>query len=470
MNAVEVQTPKKSSQGFPLDVPRELPIAQKVDRIERFLGEHYFHANGLMYCMWHYRDGVARPFEESTDLGPYRYDFVQREGITHKGWLDGENSPSTSGLFLWSQALRYQATGDETAMRYARRAFGSLEKIFELGASHDKPGFMCKPWGWKPSSGTSPDQYICLMHGLWAFRPFASHAERKRIDRMLPLMADWWRSRNYTLIYFKIDWPILPHHAPAMACLHDMAYRVSGDPMYREESQRLLHIAEGWPTWVDRNRQEMIHPRGFPVENKGIRWPESCHGLEYDPARKPYLLHMTEVGEVWLTMACAEYFVRESPALSPIVRHAISRQFHDGQLGLRQDLLTLLTIQIDLERDTWHPIRTPDAQGSLSGGELCWGDFASRVADMGVIGHVCAPDYCPGALLLAKRMLRRLDNERLHWFVDPDGRQVPAERKWTLDLLSSDVPSFTALAYWRARAAGIDLDAPDRLPQSEMTA
>lgn len=455
-------------QTYPLDVPRDLPVARKVDTIQRFLGEHYFHDNGMMYCMWHYRDGMARPFDEATDLGKFRYDFVNKEDVTHKGWLDAENSPSTSGLYLWSQTLRYQVTGDEEAIRYARKAFNSLEVIFKISGEHDKPGLFGKPWGWKASNGTSPDQYICIMHGLWAFRKICSHQERKRIDRMIPLMADWWRDRKYTLMYFKIEWYIPPHHAPAMACLHDMAYRVTGDVKYLDESRRLLDMAEGWPTWIDRNRREMLYPTGWPPENKGIRWPKSYHGYEYDVARREYLLHMVEVGEIWLTMACADYFMWENPTMSPMVRHAISRHFRYGQFGLRDDLLALLTIQVDLERDTWYPIDIPGEQESNAGsagqiartsGQICWGDFASRIPDMAIIAHQHAPDYCPGAWQLAKRMLRRLDNERLHWYIDPDGYQVPPDRKWTLDLLSSDVPSFTALAFWRARLTGLDLDA-----------
>jgi hypothetical protein len=275
-------------------------------------------------------------------------------------------------------------------------------------------------------------------------------------------MADWWRQRQYTLVYFGITWPILPHHAPAMACLQNMAYPITGDYRYRDESLRLLTMAEAWPTWIDRNRRELYHPTGWPPEKNGERWPASCHGLEYDNNRRDYLLQMFEVGEAWLTIACADHFMREDPSLAPLMRHAISRHCHALTFGLRDDLLTLMTIQVDLERDTWHPIRKPTTPATVQHGtdvnELCWGDFASRIADAAVIGHVYAPDLCPNARTLATSLLRRLDNERLHWFIDPDGRQVDPDKAWTLDLLSSDVPSFTLLAYWRARLAGIDLD------------
>lgn len=452
----------QESSGVRLEMPASLPVAEKIERLQSFLGENYFHPNGMMYCMWHYKEGFARPFQES-DIGQYRYDFVEKEKITHKGWFDSENSISTSGLYLWSQALRYQVTGEAKAMAYARKAFRSLKIIFAMGAEFDKPGFFGKPWEWKSSTGTSPDQYICAMHGMWAYREIADREDRLEIDRMLPLMADWWRNNDYTLVYHGTVWPILPHHAPAMACMHDMAYRASGKTLYLDESRRLLTMAEGWPTWIDRNRREMIHPVGWPVEKKGNRWPAVCHGLEYEKGREPYLLQQFEVGEIWLTMACSDYFMRESPSVTPVVRHAISRQYKYMQFGLREDLLTLMVIQTDLERDTWHPIRKPaKAPGTLAYetdlSEICWGDFASRVIDAAVIGHQHSPDYCAGAQLLAKRMFAALDERRLRWMIDPDGEQCEPAKKWILHFLSSDVPSFACLAYWRARLHGIAVE------------
>jgi hypothetical protein len=53
--------------------------------------------------------------------------------------------------------------------------------------------------------------------------------------------------------------------------------------------------------------------------------------------------------------------------------------------------------------------------------------------------------------------LAQLDQRRLRWMIDPDGRQVLPELRYMTESLSSDVPAFTILTYWRARLAGIVL-------------
>lgn len=456
-----------STQPIPLEVDAAWPVARKVQAIQTFLGEHYFSPEGIMYCMWYYDGRQARLFREQ-DLGELRFPFCAVEGITHEDWMSGENSSSTSGLFLWSQALRYQATGEDEAMRYAQKAFNSLDLIFKLSEAKGIEGFVCKPWGGRASTGTSPDQFICVMNGLWEYRKIAPHAHRKRIDALLPRMADWWRTRDYIIVFGGVTWPILPHHCPAMACLHAMAYRATGDFRYLDESERLLATAGAWPTWIERNRRELTHNTGFPIEKKGVRWPEKYYGLEYDPARREYLLFQFENGEIWLTMACADWFMREEPRLAPIVRQAIGRHLKYIQFGMRQDHLTVMTLQTDLERDQWHPVPWPrerfesdvveDEYADVLGGEVCWGDFASRIPDAAIIGQQHAPEFCPGALKLARTMLGKLDGQRLHWIIDPDGKQVKPKHRGILNLLSSDAPSFTLLAYWRAKNAGIRID------------
>jgi hypothetical protein len=457
-----------SEKSIPLSIDAGTSIAEKVQKLQSFLGEHYFRPDGIMYCMWFYDGKNARLFKED-DLGELRFPFCAVEGISHEDWMSGENSSSTSGLFLWSQALRYQVTGEAEAMRYAEKAFNSLDIIFKLSEAKGIEGFVCKPWGGRASTGTSPDQYICVMNGMWEYRKIASHAHRKRIDSLLPKMADWWRTRDYTIVFGGVKWPILPHHCPAMACLHSMAYRVSGEFKYLDECERLLAQAGAWPTWIERNRRELTHDTGFPIEKNGVRWPKQYEGLEYDPARRKYLLFQFENGEIWLTMACADFFMREEPRMAPIIRQAIGRHLKYLQFGMRSDHLTVMTLQTDLERDAWHPVPWPKARYESSevkdeyadvlGGEVCWGDFASRIIDGAVIGLQHAPEFCPGAFRLAKTMASRLDNQRLHWIIDPDGKQVKPMHKGILNLLSSDAPSFATLGYWRARRAGIDLDA-----------
>lgn len=448
-------------QAVDLHIESDWPVREKVEVLQNFLGNHYFHENGIMYCMWHYRDGQARPFHKS-DFGDFLFDFLKRENCSQKGWLESENSPSTSGLFLASQALRYQVTGERQAMDFAKKAFSSVNAIMTMTEAAQQPGFLTKPWDWKVTTGTSPDQYICVMHGLWQYRKIADYPDRKRIEKLLARMADWWRTREYTLDFHGVNWPILPHHAPAMACLHSMAYKCTGNQLYLDECRRLLTLAGSWPTWIERNRRELYHPTGFPVEKKGVRWPRELHGREYDPARRDYLLLLFEVQEIWLTLICADYFMNEDASLADILKHAISRHQKYIQFGLRPDYLTYYTIQVDLEKDYWTTIKRghhDENLGFLAPTEnRCWLDGASRIPDASIIAHQHAPEFSPGALKLASDMLKTLNDERLHWYADPEDNSFADSEKWLLDILSSDVPSFTILSYWRAKYYGVDLD------------
>ena len=62
------------------------------------------------------------------------------------------------------------------------------------------------------------------------------------------------------------------------------------------------------------------------------------------------------------------------------------------------------------------------------------------------------------ALTLAKRMLAKLDDQRLASFWDPTGEEFMPEDRWLTEVLSSETPGFAVLTYWRAKSWGIDLE------------
>ena len=437
-------------------------LPRKIEVLQRFLGERFFHPTGIMYSQWYWRDDELRPWRRS-DFEGQSYPNTP-EGFTPEGHNNNENSSWTSGLFLWSQCLRFEATREEEALAYAARAFGSLDTIFRLTEAQGERGFLCKPYDCSASRQTSPDQYIAAMMGLWEYRRIADHAARERIDELLPAMADWWRARDYTLHFFTREWNIFDggYHYPSMACLNYMAYQVSGSPIYRNECRQLLMLAGPWPTRFDAAREEMYR-------TGTSSWPERLHGCEYEPERRPFLLRNTENrAAMWLTLAPAGWLMRHDASLSDVLKQAIGRFYHAMQLGLRSDLLSLYSIQVDLERDTWYPLRSIPSAASRAASltnwlfeaydsEVAWGDAASRIVDMALIGYQHAREFCPGALPLARALLQRLDSQRLHHFIDPDGQQLLPEIDWMRYVLSSDVPAFTLLAYWRARANGIAL-------------
>jgi hypothetical protein len=458
-----------------LQIEADMPIAAKVAALQQFLGERYFHPSGMMYSHWYWGADALRPFEPGDFAGQSAPST--RAGFSAAGYISSENSPWVSGLFLWSQCLRYRVTGDEEALVYAAKAFRSLDTIFALAEAAGNPGFLCKPYDWKLSEETSPDQYIATTLGLWAYREIAGRAERQRIDAMLPAMADWWRERDYTIAYFERRFRILDdaYHAPTMACLHAIAYRITADQRYLDETRRLLTLAGPWQTRIDLERARMLaEQRGEASRALDIATAQSNRDLGdavYDPARAPYVVRNTENrAAMWMMVAAAEGLFPHDLSYTPVLQQAIARYYDHCRLGLRPDLLSHYFIQVDLERNTWRPIRRPltperRAWAEQSGhslfvgydSEICWGDAAARIADIALIGHLRAPSLCPGALTLARELLARVDNQRLHWFVDPDGKQWIPELYWMRDAISSDAPVFATLVYWRARAHGIEI-------------
>jgi hypothetical protein len=176
----------------------EMPLAEKVDVLQHFLGERYFHASGMMYSHWHWGADGLRPYRDSDFAGQ---SVPQTSaGFSPAGYISGENSPWVSGLFLWSQCLRFRATGDEGALQYAARAFHSIDTIARLWEAAGQPGFLCKPYDWKLSHETSPDQYVATMCGLpWPIGGVSATIRLPTLSgaspsSMTPIMPQQWHT------------------------------------------------------------------------------------------------------------------------------------------------------------------------------------------------------------------------------------------------------------------------------------
>src|SRR5262249_28853930 len=144
----------------------------------------------------------------------------------------------------------------------------------------------------------------------------------------------------------------------------------------------------------------------------------------------------------WLTLAAADLLLPEVPALELTLRKLMPRALRYVTCGLRKDLLQHYAIAIDAERGEWHAFPKsgkftwhPHASG------MCWGDAAGRLPDMAVIAHTRAEKEVPGMVPLLKSLWAKLDNRRLQWMIDPDGRQLPDEVRYTERTLSSEVPA-----------------------------
>jgi len=307
-----------------------------------------------------------------------------------------------------------------------------------------------------------------VIFALWEYRDVADEAVRRRIDEMLPAMADWWRLRDYTIVYFdhEGDWlngPIMtPQYGPEYIAMHLIAYKITGKAVYREEADRILKLVGDFPTRFDVNRRHMM-------ETGKTWWPERLHGREYDSSRRAYMqMDWESYCAVWYGDLAATWLFDNEPALQPLLAHAIANYYRVMCNNLTPDLLQLYWSQTDLGTGKAHPLVVPrqeylmpaswDFLSYLS--EVCFGDGTVQVCDMALLAHRYAPHFSPGALELAKKMLAKLDDQRLHWMIDPTGSNLMPGDRWMADALSSEVPAETVLTYWRARNWGIDVEKP----------
>src|SRR5690606_13341181 len=137
-----------------------------------------------------------RPFVPADFEGHYtlKIKIDQHHLDGPQDYLHGENSTFTSGFYLAAQTYRYLATGSKDAFKQAQKAFQSLDLIYRMGEAAGPPGFMGKPYGFKPSAQTSGDQYVGACWGLFSYHGIASPEDRKRIEQMLISFADYWKS------------------------------------------------------------------------------------------------------------------------------------------------------------------------------------------------------------------------------------------------------------------------------------
>jgi len=190
----------------------------------------------------------------------------------------------------------------------------------------------------------------------------------------------------------------------------------------------------------------------------------------YDRTRRDHVIVDGESrAAAWMSVCAYPFLFEHDFSRAGLFKHALARIWKHMQYGLNDQLLSHYRIQVDLERDIWRTIRVPPTPEGVARApfgwhflaytsEVCWGDAVSRIPHVSLMAHRYAREFCPGALPLAKKILRAVDDRRLQWFIDPDGKQLPPPDAWMGHVLSSDVPVFTVLAYWYAQTNRIPLE------------
>ena len=163
-----------------------------------------------------------------------------------------ENSLMGTGLYALSQVMRFEATGDGTALAAAAHPVYAILRVLYEGERYEK-GFLPKPFGGMRTCGysheLSPDQYIKACIALWAYREHAAPAARKVIDDYFVAMADYHFARGF--IHPRRESMVVtpenrPHVISMLLPLLCAAHQLTGDAKYREALTRFDAIMDDY--------------------------------------------------------------------------------------------------------------------------------------------------------------------------------------------------------------------------------
>ncbi len=452
-----------SSNSSPLAALAGTSIEEKAKLIQSFYEQTVFHESGIMYSMMKIDGNEVRPFEPRDFEGIESFDF---EGwrIKPKGpweYRNNENSITTSGIYLASQTYRYLATGDEEAMTQALKAFHSLDLIYQFGEEDGRPGWMGKPYGFRLSDQTSGDQYLDATWGLFTFLEIAPAKESKRAQEMIIGFADHWRKIDYTIFYLKHTWSNKneehSYNAIFMA-INLIAYHLTGDPVYKAESDRFQSISRwktetvvgGWKRkilngetkdWMfNKLVEEHLKPSEF------LCWEMTIHCK--------------------FTAVAAEIIHKLYPEIvsdNELIK-TLEIWWKTWPYGIDEDLLPYYYFIINVEKDTWRPAprtkRLPRDQWLLGQPGLSytsqkrWMEPLCRFLVTSAITAEYSTDLHNSSIALAKRIMENVDEIRIKWQHDPDGKQIVADNAEIKNALSSEMPASYLATFWRGRKQG----------------
>jgi hypothetical protein len=445
-------------------------LEQKAERIQTLVAQTGFGACGIMYSMQRLVDGEVRPFNAADFEGTVGLNPAVGKLEIAGTWeaLQNENSITTSGIYLASQAYRIQAEDTPAAREQAAKAFRSIEIIYEMGVKGGQPGWMCKPYGFRPSNQTSPDQYVDACWGLYAYHAVAPADHRRKIEEMLAAFADYWRSVDYTLTYFGNTWNFGAwggYGNAKLILVNVLAYHFTGRAVYMDEVRRFLDRAN----WM----------RGSDVSDWRTRLEEERQKTgqlsTYVNGPAQFAKHLLKPGEVlfWESAILCKFVAVAAEIIQEIqpdllggkLPHLLQEWWEQGSYGTGEDALPYYWFAADFLKGTWRPLPNtpplPREQWPLGDpfmaytSQVRWNEPLARLLVTSVIACRHAPDLAKRAEQEARHILGLVDETRLHWIVDPDGQQLPQELRYYGQCLSSEMPASFLAAYWRGRRDGL---------------
>lgn len=425
-----------------LDFSSELLI-ERAEKVEEIIENFFVDDSGKIITSLNKEN--MRPFEAGFFNNKNHIIVPGYEDMDYSDFVSYENVGMVSGAFLAAMCWKHKATGNEGALKKARRTYHGLRALYEL-SQEVAPGFFCKCWGNRLTDELSSDQYIYTMTCLDLYSQIATETEKKEIAEMIGTMALFWLDRDYSYKYYGRPMQWQRCRFPGFMAL---AYHHTGERLFLEELKKLLSL------------DEVINAVPF-----GGDFKQNLINLKTRPLSKfeenlPKNLRVTSLN--------SEKTLSGFLSFEPVLRYnGINKKFYlemterlldYGCRGVSPDGSGYLNVYVDLNDGHIQEVDKILNQ-DYSSTFLNW-KFFSHIAPvrhgtmatcMFARAAVGIHKYLPGnnALSFAKRILNKVDINHFTWYEDPKDT-LPAELKWMTMLYSGEAITHWLWTYWEAR-------------------
>jgi hypothetical protein len=297
---------------------------------------------------------------------------------------------------------------------------------------------------------SSPDQIICAVSGMAAYLPFADEADAGFIRDIIPAIARYWKSIDYTIDFSDSVWDVRrdASHMRVFSAINAFAAHIAGSSCGDE------FIAEA----------TAIHGRSGALSAESASlFDTSCE------AERTLFDDWSEVSEyagASLLFPPLALSLHCEVGRDSVQKHlaAWRRALAHGMLGFdpgyaghyyRSEVMRVHG------RYHWRPLsgRGPTAEEArqIASGErfalfayphrVYWLDATARLpmAYLLYLNHGGSP--MPGVEAAARKVMRTLSFEKLHWMADPRHDQRVPEIHCHMSAITSEISCYIA-AYW----------------------
>ena len=390
-------------------------------RIEAAVEEHFVDPNGVVYSFLD--KATRRPPTDAFFVGAET--SVRVPGVSDSDFHMHENCGMCSGAYMQAMILKHQGTGDPSALARARRCFGALRHIYEIGKELE-PGFFPKIYGGRFSPQTSTDQVLYAVSAMDNFHSLANPDEKKAIGEMIPAMVEFWVKRQYRLTYYcekDMLWPL--DRFPSLLALAGI---YSGREIFKTEYERLLPLTEHTDcSRIGRKLAGEVEPS--EMERDAHSWLVS---------------HSADA----MTMAAMQYdlLLRNSPndPMRGKWLAALRQMWDESKLTLAPDGRCYTSVLVGM--DDMKPRRTPVPSGGYPephGAESSWSTMLVRG---GLLALPYLPERRDEIVQGALATLSALDVDDFTYYDEPE--RFRPELRYKTRMLSGDAIANWLWAYW----------------------